>query len=91
MQGLMNIWLVVVRLARGVPRKVLFVAVAAVLVVLGRKFPGVDLPSAEFVTDLVLALLACHTITDVAAIVTAGIAERIAGRHRAGAESRNPG
>ena len=79
-------WAGVVGLLNAMPRKVKIVAVGAVLMVLQAKWPGADLPSAEFVVDAVAALLVCHTATDVAAIVATIVGERIAGR-----DKRTPG
>jgi hypothetical protein len=50
-------------------RKLLYVIVAGALVVAKAKFPEWSLPDADLVVDLVLALLACHTLTDVSSVV----------------------
>lgn len=79
MQKLANLFGVVRNL---VSRKLVYAIVAGALLVVRAKFPTVELPSADFITDAVLALIACHTVTDVASIASITVSEYLAARAR---------
>jgi hypothetical protein len=56
-------------------RKVVYVVVGLAIAALESAFPSAPLPSVDLVTDLVLGLLATHTLTDVVALVTTVVGE----------------
>ena len=61
------------RIWAAVSRKALYVVVGAALEAARFKWPGLPLPSTDFVIDAVLALLAAHTVTDVVALIGATV------------------
>lgn len=56
-------------------RKAIYALVALILSAAGAAFPDAPLPSTELVTDVAMALLATHTLTDVAAILKEAVLE----------------
>lgn len=61
--------------AKSLGKKVLIALVGIVLSALHARYPELPLPSDELIVDLVLALLAAHTLTDVAAVLKVGSKE----------------
>jgi hypothetical protein len=56
-------------------RKVDFAIVGLVLGTLAHAFPAWPLPPVDLVVDLVLGLIATHTLTDVVALVSVAVKE----------------
>jgi hypothetical protein len=56
-------------------KKVLIAIVGLALSALRVRYPDLALPSDELIVDIVLALLAAHTLTDVAAVIKVGSKE----------------
>jgi len=63
-----------------IPRKLTYVVIAGILSVLQAKHPEWSLPSADFIVDALWALIAGHTLTDIAATVAVIIQQWIASR-----------
>lgn len=52
-----------------VPRKVIYIVVAAIMQGIALRFPSLPLPEPDTITDWTIALVAAHSATDVAWLV----------------------
>jgi uncharacterized membrane protein YuzA (DUF378 family) len=62
-------------------RKLLYVVIGGVAAVLKARYPNLALPDTQYILDSVLALLACHTITDSAVVVATIIQQYFAQKY----------
>lgn len=67
--------------ARSAPRKLLVLAATVALAAIRAKHPDWALPDADFLVDVALAFLACHTLTDVAHISATALSEYLSARY----------
>jgi hypothetical protein len=59
-------------------KKLIVIIVGLALGALKAKFPNAPLPNQDLLVQLIMAFLACHTLTDVIAVLKSGAASGIA-------------